>query len=69
MFQKMKRGLALILAGTMLCAALAGCSGNRTGNTDAENVLQVQPEMYDASYWASLSLSLIHIYGHVIRRR
>ena len=55
MFQKMKRGLALILAGTMLCAALAGCSGNRTGNTDAENVLQVQPEMYDASYWASLS--------------
>ncbi len=55
MFQKMKRGLALVLAGTMLCAALSACSNRGAAGTDTENVLQVKPEMYDASYWSSRS--------------
>lgn len=50
-----KRGLALVLAGTMLCAALSGCANKGTNGSDASNVLQVQAEMYDASYWAARS--------------
>ena len=50
-----KRSVALVLAGTMFCAALSGCSNQKAGDADAGNVLQVQAEMYDASYWASLS--------------
>ena len=50
-----KRGLALVLAGTMLCAALSGCANKGRNGSDASNVLQVQAEMYDASYWAARS--------------
>lgn len=55
MRRQWKRGLAFVLAGTMLCAALSACSGKGTENTDTSNILQVQTQMYDASYWASLS--------------
>ena len=55
MFRKMRRGLALALAGTMLCTVLSACSSANKEDPGAGNTLQVQPEMYQASYWSSMS--------------
>ena len=55
MFRNKKRGIALILASVLICTALSGCAEQGTGNEQTESILQITPEQYDASYWASLS--------------
>ena len=55
MFRNKKRGVALILASVLICTALSGCADQGTGIEQPESILQITPEQYEASYWASLS--------------